>query len=139
MGTHRKPRRQTETSDYVAMMERILTGYGRRIAEDPAALVHAKDLQRILAEAVNRGVFEANAGDSAYSMNEIAAMLGVSRQAVQQRVASGRAVYAAEQERLGGGALVRIGDVRARRAELLDAAGVEDSTGSVRELRARAV
>jgi hypothetical protein len=32
------PHRITETSDYVAMMTRIITAYGDRIAADPAAL-----------------------------------------------------------------------------------------------------
>jgi predicted transcriptional regulator len=139
MGTHSRPgRRETETSDYVAFMLRVADGYGKRIADDPAALVHAKDIQQALADAINRGVFEANAGRGHYSQNEMASMLGVSRQAIQQRIKTGRAVYAEIQRRLGAGALVRLGDVRARRAELLQQAGVEDSTGSVRELRARA-
>ena len=32
------PRRITETSDYVAVMTRIITAFGDRIAADPAAL-----------------------------------------------------------------------------------------------------
>jgi len=36
----------------------------------------------------------------------------------------------------GAGALVRIADVRGRRAQLLAGAGVQDRTGSALELRA---
>jgi|SRR5579859_1232826 len=136
-GRHARTPRQIETSDYVAMMLRIVNGYGNRIAADPAALVHADEIQQALADAVNRGVFEANRGQAHYSMNEIASMAGVSRQAIQQRARRGEQVYAALLERLGGGALVRLGDVRARRAARLEQAGVEDRTGSVRELGAR--
>ena len=54
----------------------------------------------------------------------------------QERIALGELVYARTQEARGAGALVRIGEVRARRAELLAAAEVEDRTGSPLELRA---
>lgn len=136
-GRHARTPRQTETSDYIAFYLRVVNGLGNRIAEDPAALVHVPELQQALADAVNRGVFEANRGESRYSQNEMARMAGVSRQAIQQRIRSGERVYAAMLERLGGGALIRLGDVRARRAERLELAGVEDRTGSVRELGAR--
>jgi hypothetical protein len=135
MGKHEK--RVTETSDYVAWMRRLIIGYGDRIASDPAALVHLRQLQEDLNEQVNRGIFEANRG-SHYSQREIGAMLGVTRQAVQQRMRLGERVYALLQEVRGAGAVVRLGDVRAQRAELLGAAGLDDRTGSVRELRARA-
>lgn len=43
-GKHRKDKRAqsrqtrvTETSDYIAMMKRVLYGYGNRIGNDPAA------------------------------------------------------------------------------------------------------
>jgi predicted DNA-binding protein YlxM (UPF0122 family) len=138
MGKHAgAPRPPIETSDYVAMMLRIANGYGNRIADDPAALVHMAELVQGLTDAVNRGIFEANRGENSYSQNEIARMMGVSRQAVQQRIRIGERVYAELQRRLGAGALVRLGDIRSRRAELLEQAGVDDRTGSVRELRAR--
>ncbi|HEY2089875.1 MAG TPA: hypothetical protein VGH54_28125 [Mycobacterium sp.] len=119
------------------MMERIIIGYGNRIADDPAALVHLRHLETLLDDQVNRGIFEANKG-SRYSQPEIGAMLGVSRQAISKRIKLGTVVYALLQQARGAGAVVRLGDVRAQRAELLGAAGVDDRTGSVRELRSRA-
>lgn len=132
----RHPRRVTETSDYVAMMLRIIAAYGDRVAGDPVALAHLRDLQAALLEQVNRGIFEANKSSAHYSQNEIARILGVSRQAIAKRIALGEQVYARTWAARGAGALVRIGEVRARRAELLAAAQVEDRTGSVLELRA---
>lgn len=138
-GKHRAPRRSqriTETSDYVAMMTRIIAAYGDRIANDPVALAHLRDLEATLVEQVNRGIFEANASSAHYSQNEMARILGVTRQAIAKRIALGEQVYARTWEARGAGALVRIGDVRARRAELLAAADVQDRTGSALELRA---
>ena len=138
-GRHRTgsaPQRITETSDYVAFATRIIHGYGDRIADDPAALAHLRDLQKALADAVNRGIFAANRSANHYSQNDMARVLGCSRQAIQQRIASGQQAYAQYWEARGNGALVRIADVRARRAELLELAGVEDRTGSPRELAA---
>jgi hypothetical protein len=117
-------------------MTRIIHGYGDRIAEDPVALAHLRDLQQTLADAVNRGVFQANRSEARYSQNDMARVLGVSRQAIQQRITAGEHAYAGYWEARGAGAVVRVGDVRARRAELLADAGVQDRTGSVRELRA---
>lgn len=56
----RRARRDIETSDYVAMVERILYGYGRRIGNDPAALVHLREIEQALRDAVNLGVYLAN-------------------------------------------------------------------------------
>lgn len=89
MGKHS---RVTETSDYVAMMLRMCNSYGDRVADDPIALVHLAELQAALANAANRGAFEANQREGGYSQNEIASLMGVSRQAVQQRIGRGRAV-----------------------------------------------
>jgi hypothetical protein len=138
-GRHRAgtaPQRTTETSDYVAMMTRIIGSFGDRIAQDPAALVHLADLETALRDAVNRGIFEANRSTRHYSQNEIGAILGVSRQAVARRVGLGELVYAAMMQARGAGPVIRIAAVRARRAQLLATAGVEDRTGSARELRA---
>ena len=60
----------------------------------------------------------------------------MSRQAIAKRIGLGEQVYARTWAARGAGALVRIGEVRARRAELLAAAEVEDRTGLVLELRA---
>lgn len=138
-GKHRAGRssqRITETSDYVAMMTRIIAAYGDRIAADPVALAHLRDLQATLVDQVNRGIFEANQGQDRYSQNEMAAILGVSRQAIAKRIGLGQEVYARTWQARGAGALVRIADVRARRAEVLADAGVQDRTGSALELRA---
>jgi hypothetical protein len=136
MGRHR--RTDTETSDYIAMMHRFTIALGDRIAADPAALVHVPGLVAALTEQVNRGIFEANKGEQHYSQNEIGQILGMSRQAAAKRIKLGERAYALLQQARGGGAVVRLGAVRAERAALLDAAGVPDRTGSVRELRARA-
>jgi hypothetical protein len=147
-GTHAAPgpvrralratRRRTETSDYVAFLERVIAGYGDRIGEDPAALVHLRELELALANHTNRGIFQANKSAAHYSQNDMAAILGTSRQAIAKRIRAGEDVYALVQQARGGGALIRIGDVRARRAAGLHAAGVADVTGSPRELRAAA-
>jgi hypothetical protein len=133
-----KPRtpRVTETSDYVAMMKRIILGYGQRVGADPVALVHLRELQQAFVDATNLGMFYANRGDSHYSQNEQAAILGVSRQAIAKRIGLGEEVHVRLEAIRDSGALVRIADVRAERARELAAAGVEDRTGSVRELRA---
>jgi hypothetical protein len=133
-GKHRK--RDTETSDYVAMMLRILNTWGDRIAVDPAALVHMRELETGLRDATNRGIFEANKGRDHYSRRDIAAILGMSEIGVMKRIRLGEMAYAAMQQRRGAGALVRIGDIRRTRADLLAAANVTDVTGSERERKA---
>lgn len=133
-----RAQRVTETSDYVAMLERLLIAWGDRVADDPAALVHLRELEATLVQQTNRGVWEANRR-GAYSQNHMAALLGVTRQAIAKRIGLGELAAAAITERRGGGALVRIGEVRARRARLLAAADVPDLTGSERERGLRAV
>src|SRR5215469_4259967 len=123
-GRHR--RRATETSDFVAMMLRIVNAYGDRIAADPAALVHYRDIENELRDAVNRGIFEANRGENHYSQNDIGAILGVTHIAIHKRIGLGENVYAEMQQRRGAGALFRIADIRRTRAELLRAAEVTD-------------
>lgn len=139
-GLHRKRKdsqRVVETSDYIAMMTRIFHGLGARIAEDPVALAHLADLQATFTAAVNRGIYEANKSAAHYSQNDIAAIMGVSQQAVSKRIKLGESAYNEYwQARADAAPLVRLGDVRARRAELLADAGMDDRTGSVRELRA---
>jgi hypothetical protein len=128
--------RPAETSDYVAFLRRALYGYGRRIGDDPAALVHLRELEETLRDAVNLGVFAANHGRDHYSQNEQAAILGVTRQAIAKRIKLGADVHVRLEAERTAGAVVRIADVRARRAAGMAAAGVEDRTGSPRELRA---
>jgi hypothetical protein len=133
-GKHRK--RDTETSDYVAMTLRILSSWGDRIAADPAALVHMRELEAGLRDATNRGIFEANRGTGRYSRRDIASILGMSEIGVMKRIRLGETAYAAMQERRGAGALIRIADIRRTRAEGLAVANVEDKTGSERERKA---
>lgn len=143
-GAERRPRAAVETSDYVAMMTRVMIAWGDRVAADPAALVHLRELEQTLTHQTNRGIWEANErgrleGQQPYSQNDIAAILGVSRQAVAKRITLGQLAAAAVAQARGAGALVRLGEVRARRARLLEAAGLEDVTGSERERLLRAV
>lgn len=128
--------RTVETSNYVAMMLRIIAAFGDRIAEDPVALVHLREIQEALTDQVNRGIWRANAQQDGYSQNHMAAMLGVSRQAIAKRARLGEAVYARMAAARGAGALVRIADIRTRRAQLAAAAEVVDVTGSERERQA---
>lgn len=137
-GPQRRPARVTETSDYVAALTRMIIAWGDRVAADPAALVHLRELESALSQQTSRGIWEASERNR-YSQNQIAACLGVTRQAIQQRIAKGRAAAAALIAARGGGALVPIGEVRARRARLLADAGVPDLTGSERERQLRAM
>lgn len=134
-GKHRA-RPRTETSDYVAMLTRLLNSWGDRVAADPAALVHLRDLERTLADATNRGMFEANRQQGGYSQNDIAAILGTSRQAIAKRIRLGELVYAAAAAARGAGPVVRLADIRRARAAGLASAGVTDVTGTERERRA---
>jgi hypothetical protein len=130
-------KRNTESSEYAAMMMRIIYGYGYRIAEDPAALAHLRDLEAGMRDAVNLGIYAANKlGDRPYSINEIAAMMGISKQAVHKRVQLGEAVYVALETARSHGAVVRLDAMRQTRAMVLGQAGVPDRTGSPRELEA---
>jgi hypothetical protein len=140
-GRHRagdRPRRVTETSDYVAFLTRSLIAWGDRIADDPAALVHLRELESTLRDQTNRGIWEANRRGR-YSQRDMAAILGISHQGIGKRASLGELVAAAVTAARGGGALIRLGEVRARRARLLETAGVPDRTGSEKERMLRAV
>ena len=133
----RRRKRTTESSDYAAMMMRIIYGYGYRIAEDPAALAHLRDLEAGMRDAVNLGIYAANKlEDRPYSINEIAAIMGISKQAVHKRVQLGERVYIALEAARSNGAVVRLADMRQARAMVLGQAGVTDRTGSPREMEA---
>lgn len=137
-GRHRLParrKRDVETSEYAAMMTRIIFGYGQRIAQDPVALVHLRDLEAAMRDAVNLGIYAANRfGDRPYSINEMAAILGISKQAVHKRVQLGETVWHALEAARANGPVVRLEDMRQARAALLAAAGIPDRTGSPREI-----
>ena len=78
-GRHRLPvrrKRNTETSEYVAYLMRIIIGYGVRIGSDPVALIHLRDIENVTRDAVNAGIYLANhTGERPYSINEIAAIM----------------------------------------------------------------
>ena len=139
-GRHRTParrKRTVETSEYVAMFKRIIIGYGSRIASDPVALVHLRDLEEQMRDAVNLGIYAANTtGDRPYSINEIAGILHISKQAVHKRVKLGEIVFNEIETARASGALVRLADMRQARAAMLAAAGIPDRTGSAKELGA---
>lgn len=137
-GAQRRSGRVTETSDFVAFMTRLMVAFGDRVAQDPVALVHLRELQATLEQQTNRGIFEANKGQDHYSQNDMAQILGLTRQAVAHRIKLGELAHAALMQARGGGAVVRLAEVRQRRARLLEAAGVDDRTGSDRERGARA-
>lgn len=132
-GSERRARRVVEASDYVAFLGRAIEAWGDRIAADPAVLVHSAWLAATFRDSENRGIFEANRRQGGYSQREIAAILGVSQPAVQKRARLGEAVYAARQQALGAGPLIRLAEVRRARAAGLSSAGVPDRTGSHRE------
>lgn len=133
-GRHRRTGRVRETSEYAAFTLRVLAGYGDRVAADPAALVHLADILAYAQQEANRGIYLANAGEQSYSQNEIARILGVSRQAVAKRIEQGRAVHEGRLHRLAGARpVVALADVRASRAAGLRAARVADRTGSAKE------
>ena len=133
----RRKKRETETSDYIAMLVRMIYGYGVRIGEDPAALAHLRDLEAAMKDAVNVGIYAANKeADRPYSINEMAAILGVSKQAIHKRVGLGEEVFVRLEAAKASGAVVRLADMRAARAAALGQAGVTDRTGSPREITA---
>ena len=144
-GRHAAPRaaqrrsaRVVETSDYVAFLTRAMIAWGDRIAADPAALVHMHELLATMDQQTNRGIWEANRRGT-YSQNHMAKVLGVTRQAIAYRIRRGEVAASSLIEARGGGALVRIGEIRARRARLLAAAQVPDLTGSEKERALRVV
>lgn len=132
-------RERVETSDYVAFLIRAIGALSLRIGDDPVALVHCPDLTAALTRAVNHGIWLAGQGQNAYSQNDMARILGVSRQAIQQRQHKGEEIHAEEIERRGGGGVVRLGEIRRDRARLIEAAGLPDRTGSDRERAIKAV
>jgi hypothetical protein len=80
----KRARRTVETRDFCAMMGRMIRAHRKRVAvgsaEDLADLVA---LRADLDEAINQGAQDLH--DTGVSWTEIAAALGVSRQAARQR------------------------------------------------------
>jgi hypothetical protein len=139
-GRHRLParrKRDYESSEFAAMLVRMIYAYGARAGDDPAALTHLRDIETAIRDAANAGIAAANRRpDQPYSLAEIADIIGVSRQAVHKRVRLGEAVLSRLAAARNNGAVVRLADMRQARAAGLAAAGLPDRTGSSRELTA---
>lgn len=129
--------RVVESSEYAAMLERLIIRYGERAAEDPAILAHAQHLQQALTDAINMGIHAATRqGRQPYSLAEIGRIMGIAYQSAQKRARRGEAALVQLLARRTDGAVVQLAVKRAERAAALAAAGVEDRTGSQRELEA---
>ena len=83
----RQDGRVTENSEYFAFLSRIVRAGGRRVVEtgDVDSLTHLAAIGRELDAIVGQVVYALRADSPPYSDAEIAARLGVSRQAVRQR------------------------------------------------------
>ncbi|MGI8446661.1 MAG: hypothetical protein ACR2MP_05645 [Streptosporangiaceae bacterium] len=82
--TSGRPRRVVENDDYAAFARRVVRAHGRRIAAgDVEALAALLDLAADIEDAARTAV--AGLRGSGYSWAEIAARLGITRQAAQQR------------------------------------------------------
>lgn len=91
-GLHRRKRRATTTDDYAKMLVRMLRAYENRATQDPAAgLALLSEIETAAAEIRNVAIYGANR-DAGHSINELADMLGVSKQAVHQRVQAGEQI-----------------------------------------------
>ena len=99
-GQHRKRKRKpTSAKDYAAMMRRMIRNYSRRGAENPAAeLVNLRSIEAEVADAIDNALYLANK-TGGHSVNELAEVLGVSKQAVHKRVQAGEAAAAPKPSR----------------------------------------
>jgi hypothetical protein len=80
----RRSRPVVENDDFAAFVRRVVRAYGRRVASgDPDALVALVALAREVDAVTSDAVIGLRG--AGYSWGDIAARLGVSRQAVQQR------------------------------------------------------
>ena len=76
---------KVETTEYAAMLRRMVRAYGRRLADaDPTDLAAAIQLQDELSNAIGQAV-AAMRDTHGYSWADVAAELGVTRQAAFQR------------------------------------------------------
>jgi hypothetical protein len=139
-GKHRLPdqrKREYESSEYVAMLVRMIYAWGARVGDDPAAYAYRRELENALRDAGNAGLAAANRRpDQPYSLAEIAAIDGTSRSMIHKRVRLGEAVLGKLAAARTSGAIIRLADMRRTRAARLAAAGIPDRTGSQRELAA---
>ena len=82
--TPNRRRRSVENDEYASFIRRVLRAYTRRVAAgDIDALADMTGLAAELDEAISQAV--AGLREASYSWTEIAARLGVTRQAAQQR------------------------------------------------------
>lgn len=136
-----KEQQQREASDCLAAIERQIWAAAERVGRDPVSGPGLAKIAALAADAVNLGLYKANQADQGpgskkYSMNEIARIFGTSRQAMQQRIDRGEAVFVRLEAKRSEGALVRIGDIREQRARALQKANLDDRTGSRLEIAA---
>lgn len=84
----RRPRRVVENDDFLIFARRIIRAAGRRIAGgDVESLATLVSLSKELDESINAAAVALH--EAGYSWGEIAARLGVSRQAARQRWGAG--------------------------------------------------
>ncbi|MGO9781256.1 MAG: hypothetical protein ACLPKE_11745 [Streptosporangiaceae bacterium] len=82
--TPNRRRRSVENDDYASFIRRVLRAYTRRVAAvDIDALADMTSLATEMDEAISQAV--AGLREAGYFWTEIAARLGVTRQAAQQR------------------------------------------------------
>jgi ribosomal protein S20 len=85
-------RRPVENDEYASFIRRVMRAYSRRIATgDVDALTDMTGLAAELDEAISQAV--TGLRETGYSWTEIAARLGVTRQAAQQRWSRLRSQY----------------------------------------------
>lgn len=84
--TVKRPRRQRETSEYASFARRAVRAYSRRVGQvgDIESLAGMLALSKDLDEAIALAVKDLRK-EHGYSWADIAARLGVTRQACQQR------------------------------------------------------
>ena len=83
--TPKRPKRAVENDEYAAFLRRVIDAYSRRVAAgDIEALTGMADLACHLADATRKAITGLR-DDHGYSWADIAARLGITRQAAQQR------------------------------------------------------
>jgi len=81
-------RREREVTDYAAFVRRAIQAHGRRCANaDPEDLAELIEMSKVLDAAITGAV--KGLRDNRFSWSEIAAPLGISRQAAQMRFGAG--------------------------------------------------
>lgn len=88
VGTIRRqvqPDTRRETSEYAAMMRRMIAAHGRRVADaDPEDLAELVALRDVLDEAIGQAVVGMRERNG-FSWGQIGRALGVTRQSAQER------------------------------------------------------